>query len=293
MWDLQNDRPADARDDLLAAFTLGRNGSRDNSLIAVLVQIASENIVCCTVAENFGRFSPEILNELVDGFDAAPARGTVANSIATMEMHCFTDWAEARIPELRQEYPGNDAKVLDSFRDLFEESGDAGQKDTNVWPRIVKAAGGTSDGFLQLVRDLKPIYVRFAKIAALPEPEFDDQIKLFDADIQQSSNPLVHELIPSLQPARTKEFVILAELAMVHAAVEYKLHGVEGLKSVMDPFGQGPFEFHRFVFEGVDRGFELKSAYDGRGFPEVMIFVEQDGPPFYVNGKHAGKAVSP
>ena len=54
---------------------------------------------------------------------------------------------------------------------------------------------------------------------------------------------------------------------MVHAAVEYKLHGESGLKSVMDPFGNGPFTFQRFVFKGVDRGFELKSAYAGLWLP--------------------------
>jgi hypothetical protein len=140
---------------------------------------------------------------------------------------------------------------------------------------------------------MKPMYVRLARIAALPEPEFEDQIKLFYADVQASSNPLFHQLFPALEKARAKELAILAELAMVRAAVEYKLHGEAGLERVMDPFGNGPFEFHRFVFEGVDRGFELKSAYAGRGFPEMMIFVEQDGPPFYVNGRNAGKAVSP
>ena len=62
---------------------------------------------------------------------------------------------------------------------------------------------------------------------------------------------------------------------MVHAAVEYKLHGESGLKSVMDPFGNGPFGFQRFVFKGVDRGFELKSAYAGADAPFVMIFVEK------------------
>lgn len=293
MWDLQNGRPDDARDDLLAAFTMGRNGSRDNSLIAVLVQIASENIVCCTVAENFGRFSPETLKQLADGFDAAPARGTVANSIAMVETQVFPDWAEARVLELRRQYPDNDAKVLDSFRSLFETLGDNGQIDTNTWLKIVKAAGGTSDGFLILVRDMKPMYVRFAAIATLPLSEFDEQEKQFYADVHKSANPLYDALFPALRPARTKEFATLAELAMVRAAVEYRLHGEAGLKSVMDPFGNGPFEFHHFVFEGVDRGFELKSAYAGRGFPEVLIFVEKDGTPFYVNGKNAGKTVSP
>lgn len=293
MWDLQNGRPADARDDLIATFAMGRNGSRDNSLISVLVQIAVENIIISTVAENFGRFSPETLNELMEGFDAAPARGTVANSIATTEMHLFADWAEAKVLELREQYPDNDAKVLDSFRGFFEDSGDNGQKDTNVWPSIVKASGGTTDGFLMLVRELKPLDLRLAAISALPFSEFDAQEKQFYSDIGKSANPLVRDLFPAVRSARTKEFAILTELAMLHAAVEYKLHGEAGLKNVIDPCGNGPFEFQRFVFNGEDRGFEVKSAYSGRGFPEVMIFVEKDGPPFYVNWKNAGKAVSP
>ena len=293
IWDLQNNREADARDDLLAACALGRNGSRDNSLIAVLVQFASEAIVNSTVAANFSRFSPETLKALVDGFDAAPPRGTMANAVATTEAHCFSDWVEARIPELRRQYPGDDAKVLDNFRSVFEDVGDDGQPDTNTWPKIVEAAGGTSEGFLNLVREMQPMFSRLATIEALPKPEYDDQIKLFYADLQNSSNPVMKCVFPDFRKARSREFSALTDSAMVRAAVEYKLHGEAGLQSVSDPYGHGPFQFQRFIFEGVDRGFELKSAYAGRGFPEVMIFVEKDGPPFHVNGKYAGQAVSP
>jgi hypothetical protein len=80
---------------------------------------------------------------------------------------------------------------------------------------------------------------------------------------------------------------------MVEAAIQYKAHGAEAFRGVIDPAGVGPFEMLRFTFNGVDRGFELKSVYEGRGFPEVMIFVESDGPPFNVHGKNAGKAVQP
>jgi len=293
IWDLQNGRQADAHDDLLAAYVLARNGSRDNSLIAVLVQIAAENIVESTVAANFGKFSPETLKQLVAGFNAAPARGTVANAIATTEAHCFSDWVEATIPELRRQYPGNDARVLDGFRGVFEDSGDGGQPDTNTWPKIVAAAGGTSEGFLKLVREMQPMFSRIAAIAALPKPEYDDQIKRFYADLQNSSNPVMKCVFPDFRKARVREFSALTDSAMVRAAIEYKLHGQAGLQRVQDPYGHGPFEFQRFIFQGVDRGFELKSAYAGRGYPEAMIFVEKDGPPFYVYGKRIGEALSP
>ena len=295
MWDLQIGWQTDARDDLLAAYALARNGSRDNSLIAVLVQFAAETIVYSTVSANFGRFSPDTLKQLVDGFDAAPARGTVANAIATTEAHCFSDWVEARIPELRKAYPGNDPKVLDSFRSVFEDSGDGGQPDTNTWSKIVAAAGGTSDGFLKLVREMKPMFARAAAIASLPPAEYEEQMKLFNADIQKSSNPVVQCVFPDFTKAGVREFAIRTDQAMVRAAVEYKLHGEAGLQSVKDPYGHGPFKFQRFVFDGVDRGFELKSAYAGRGYPEAMIFVEKEGTPFYVNGgpKRLGKAIQP
>ena len=80
---------------------------------------------------------------------------------------------------------------------------------------------------------------------------------------------------------------------MVRAAVAYKLHGESGLQSVMDPLGNGPFAFQRFMFEGVDRGFELKSSYARESYPCALIFVEKEGTPFRVDGPHIGQAVQP
>jgi hypothetical protein len=124
----------------------------------------------------------------------------------------------------------------------------------------------------------------------LPRGQSEAAIKQFSADAQKSPNPFVSQTFPSWDRCIPKEFAIDAEQSMVRAAVEYKLRGEAGLQSVTDPCGQGPFVFERFVFNGIDRGFELKSAYAGRGFQEVLIFVEKDGPPFRVNGQNAGKA---
>jgi len=96
---------------------------------------------------------------------------------------------------------------------------------------------------------------------------------------------------PAFEKARHREFVIMVKLAMVRAAVEHRLHGDAGLQSVTDPCGQGPFTFERFLFNGVDRGFELKSSYSPGGFPEVLIFSEKNGPPFFIDGQRAGQAL--
>jgi hypothetical protein len=290
MWDLQQGNQIGARDDLLAAFVLGRNVSRDGILISALVQYADQAIVYSTVAGNFGRFSGETLKQLVDGFDAAPAQGTVAAAIRTEKL-VFPDWFANKIREWQQENPGNDAKVMETIRGYADS-----ERDTNIWQRTLIESGGTSDGVLKLIHELDPLYARLAKIMTLPLPEYEDKIQKFDAEIQKSKNPLVPAAFPkSFQPAHVKEFRSQVQLAMVRAAVEYKLHGEAGLKSVMDPLGKGPFAFQRFVFEGVDRGFELKSAYAGLGYPCALIFVEKEGTPFYIDGspQRIGKAVQP
>jgi hypothetical protein len=299
VWDLQHGNQAEARDDLLAAFALARNVSHDGTVIGVLVQNANESIVNATVAQNFGQFSPETLKQLVDGFDSAPARDMVATTMMTEQL-LGPDWLADKIRELQRENPGNDAKVMEAIREDENVQGfeyyvdDEGNRGTNGWQRIFIASGGTSDGLLKLVRDLDPLYPRLAKILTLPLPEYEDQIQKFAAEIRKSQNPLVQIVFPNPLLLRRKEFRNQAEEAMVRVAVEYKLHGESGLKSVMDPCGNGPFAFQRFVFEGVDRGFELKSAYTGLGYSCALIFVEKEGPPFNVSGsKHIGEAVKP
>src|SRR5208282_3212576 len=137
-------------------------------------------IVYSTVAGNFGRFSAETLKQLVDGFDAAPAQGTVAAAIMTEKL-VFLDWFANKIREWQRENPGNDAKVMETIRG-YEDS----ERDTNIWRRTLIESGGTSDGVLKLIHELDPLYPRLAKIMTLPLPEYEDQIQKFDAEIQKS-----------------------------------------------------------------------------------------------------------
>jgi hypothetical protein len=114
---------------------------------------------------------------------------------------------------------------------------------------------------------------------------------VFIEDIEKSANPFLKESASAFIKSRQREFRIQATLAMVHAAIEYKLHGESGLNSVMDPCGKGPFAFQRFLFEGVDRGFELKSEYNVDKNIAVLIFVEKEGAPFQVDANYPGRAL--
>src|SRR5256885_3123663 len=175
LWLLQNGRQADARDDLLAAFTLGRNSSRDGTLISALVQIAFENIVYASVAENFYRFSPETLKQLVDGFDAAPPRRTMADCTPTEKLF-FLDWLANKIVELQKENPGDEAKVMAGGKELLSyldvpEEGQANQAPLNRSEQVIKAAGGTSGGGPHPPPDMEPPYQPRPGVLALPPRE--------------------------------------------------------------------------------------------------------------------------
>jgi hypothetical protein len=291
MWALQQGRPADACEDLVASLVLGRNLSRDGTVISVLVQIAIEAIVCDAIAENFGQFPPEVLHQLVAGLDGPPARGTMAAAVLN-EKAAFNDWAWRRILELRQQNPGNDAKVMEGIRHFLglapppPDEGDS-------WERLTQAAGGTSEGVLRLIQEDARMCERAAVVVALPYKEYESQVKVFSREFEKSPNPFVTNAVPGFLRGRAKELRMQVVLAMVRAAVEYKLHGEQGLQSVADPCGQGPFALKRFVFEGVDRGFELRSAFDVGDYPQVLIFAEKEGPPFRVDGPRVGQALAP
>lgn len=291
-WALQHGHQADARDDLLASFALGRNVTRDGTLISVLVQIATEAIDCATLAANFRLFSPETLEQVAAGLDAPPARGTVAACLAMDIVHCH-EWLLRKIAELQKANPGDDGKVMAAIRELFSDLDDPDQNppQTITWERVTQAAGGTSEGVGELIRGLEPLGQKLALILALPYGQYEVPMEQFQAEVRQSPNPFAVLTFPPWGKARARELRMQVWLAMVHAAVEYRLHGDAGLQNIADPCGQGPFALQRFVLDGVDRGFRLTSAYQGSGYPEALIFVEKEGPPFRGDGPHLGEAV--
>lgn len=286
-WDLQNGRQDDAREDLLAAVALGRNITRDGTLISVLVQFSIENMVYSSVAENFSRFSTEQLQKIVDGMEAGPARGTVADTLTTERSIFIQNWLLRKIEDLRKANPGDDRKAMESIREVATNA-------VNFWPKIEKASGGTSEGVLRLVHEYSEFRDRVAQAVALPGVEFQAKEGELRAEAANSPNPFIATGVQAFLTSRARELRMLALRAEVHAGLEFKLHGESGLNSVPDPSGNGPFKFERFSFEGVDRGFKLTSAFNMPNAATcVLIFVEKEGPPFEVDGAHPGTPRAP
>jgi hypothetical protein len=281
-WELQHGNAVEAREDLLSAFILGRNVSREGYLVSALVQFAIENEVCLAVAENYFRIPTETSQELVAGMEAAPARGRVAQAL-TKESFNFPDWLLRQIELKRKQHPGDDSKVFNDMIEALDRFTDA-QAQTNA-PRktlaeIKKDLGGNVDGMVKLIKDLALVRQKNAQVSVLPYPEFEKQAAQLNTEIKASSNPLVRLFLPASTKSRPKEEAMVVKLAMVRAASEYKLNGEAGAKTVLDPAGNAPFEIQPFIFQGERRGIKFTSVFKGRGWPETLIFVEKDGPPF-------------
>ncbi len=292
-WHLENGRPEAARDELLATLALARQTARGGVLIGTLVQIAAENILLSGVAENWFRFTPETLKQVLDGLDSAPARGTVAESIP-VERTSFRDWL-ARKVEGFQTSSASEAEALEKTRAVlhsFMDQGESPEGANAATPdSILESAGNTTAGLLRQLKEMDALYDEADGLMKAPYAQFLPGIKAFNEKIAHHPNQLVRVFFPAFEKCRIKEFTIEVKLAMVRAAVAYRQSGAAGLASVPDPVTQAPFEFRRFVFNGADRGFELRSKTALHEWPDSLIFVEKDGPAFNLDGPSAGKAV--
>jgi len=287
-WHLEHGRQAEACEELLATLVLARNLPADGLLISTLVEMAMEAILCNSVAQNYGLFSADSLERLAKGFESPPARHTVAQCMAT-EKALFHDYAINKIRELQKQHAGNDAKVMEEVGKLFGFETDRTGND--LWTRLKQASDGTSEGVIALLQEREKYGPKLMAVLTLPYAEYRGRLQDLETETGTSPNPLVSQTLTSIARARSRELRILATLGMVRAAIEYRVRGEPGFQSVTDPCGSGPFAFRRFVFEGVDRGFELKSVYDVDGNKGLLIFVEKPGTPFRIDGPKAGTAI--
>jgi hypothetical protein len=289
---LDADRFDAALEDLAGALALGRNLSRDRILISALVQIAVENILSSVVMENYYRLSAEQLDQLVAVFDSAPARGTIAETIPT-EDNAFYQCIRRNVEGSIAASGGDNELFWGKFEAYWNPLATDPEANRGPEPSAAKAreaAGGRTDELLKLMNEMPVYYAETARVMALPYPEYKEQAPRFFARIDESANPFIQQFFRVFKNVRPKEFSAMVRMEMVRAAAAYKRGGVEAMKAVRDPLIGGAFEFSRVEFEGVDRGFRLKSKERFRDFDEVMIFLEKPGKHFRLDGKNAGTA---
>jgi hypothetical protein len=290
---LDEHRFDDLRADYAGALTLARNLSRDHILISCLVQIAMENILTSVLMENFYRFSPDQLEQLVAVFENAPKRGTIAETIGITEREAFFGYILRKVSALASEANGNEEVFWSRFEGFWNPIATEVEPPSGPDPsadEIKQAARGSSTEVLRLLNEMPALYEETARVMELPYARFmQDSTALFTR-IEDSPNPFVRQFFTVFKNIRGKEFSAMVRQEMVRAAAAYERGGKQALEAVMDPLIGGSFEYSRVQFEGVDRGFRLRSKAKFRDFDEVMIFLEKPGKHFRLDGKNAGSA---
>jgi hypothetical protein len=285
-----------ARDELVATVVMGRNVSKDGIVISALVGIAIENIVASFIAENFYQFTPQTLEQLAAGLNSGPPRGHVYEAMAA-EKYSFCDWLIGRINDFDAESGGNQAQLQAKLRELLKNILGGAETEAErlqyakVPDEFIGATDGSATGLINYVKQLEPLYAEATRILALPWSEYQVPTAEFEKKIASHPNVLARQFFPALGKARLREFPTDAKLAMLQAAIAYKLHGEAAFNAIADPFGDGPFGFERFLLDGVDRGFQLQSKLNCRGFDEKLILIEKPGPAVRVDGKSAGEKI--
>jgi len=141
---------------------------------------------------------------------------------------------------------------------------------------------------IQSLKELPRVYDEAERIMRLPYSESQEKSRDFYSGIKSNPNLFVRLFFPAMEKVRAREFGMLVRLELVRAAAAYKSGGSDALKNVKDPLTGEPFELSPVQFEGVHRGFKLKSKAKFRDMDEVMIFLEKPGKHFYLDGKNAG-----
>jgi hypothetical protein len=290
---LLDGKETEACEELLATMVMARNVAKDDVLISCLVQIAMENIVTSFVAENFYQFSPESLAQISKALNSGPPRGTVQKCMR-VERSSFFEWLALRIADIARETAGDSQAFQKLIRDLWAKNladHDGASGEAKLVEEFLRVSGGSPDGVLAYVRQLEPLYVEATEVLGLPWAQYQARSAELEAKVRTHPNVLVQKFFPALGKARTREFAAEAKLALLQAALTYKLQGNAAFNAIADPFGQGPFALRRFVLDGVDRGFELESKLNCRGHVEKLILIEKPGPAVRVDSKNAGQKI--
>lgn len=235
----EDDRTAEAIDDVVDALTLGRHTSRDGSLITVLVGYNIEQRGGQVLARYLPKLSPEAIKDLRSRLAALPQFGTPATALLTCELETV-DWV------IRQVEQAKDKETLVAFLARLAEprSGQA----------LLTECGGTAEGVMKCAERLRPSYTQIATKLDLPLEEFEDEYDRIRE--QEAGNPLFRVCFPALDHMRLAQARSDIYRAMLAAALAIEVDGPAALEHHLDPVAGGAFEYAT-----LDGGFELRSRW--------------------------------
>jgi hypothetical protein len=244
---LADGHPADALDDVLAVFALGRHIA-EPTMITLLVDYNIEQNAIDALALMLPKLDAAALRRVAERLDALPTAGTLEQTLVT-ERDYFSAWAIRWLKEQEQSGTGDlRAKVKTLL---------LGSEESEEILRLVDDK--SAKRLIQALEELGPFYEEQRRLVALPREQFLAQWP--ELEKRQSANATAKAMLPSVIKVVDARDCYRARFEMLKAAIAVAREGQAALAKHPDPFGHGPFEY-----KALPKGFELHSklTLDGR-----------------------------
>jgi hypothetical protein len=260
----------------LAVFKLGRDTARDGTLLSILVQGAIENINVKFIADHFGMFDDADIQRMADGIKMLPKHLTVKDALP-VERATFLDWYKSKVKSFI-DHPGEKG-ALAQARQLLLETIEVGaeQNHSGISDEIIREAGGTPEGLIAYLDGLAKWYDEAGAILALPDRDLVGKLDEFSSRIEKEGSIISREVLPAFGKAQRKEFWTQTRMAILDAAIAYRLHGKTGFDAVAEPVAEGNFQL-----VPTETGFEIRSKLNSeygpekeRGKPVTLSFISK------------------
>jgi len=257
----EDGRSALATKDIVAAMTLGRHISLDGSLPSILTCHAIERRLSETLALYLPRLDAGAMKNLKKDLAALPAGGSLATGVL-QEQILETGWLVRKVKEAKDK-----ESVLAFLSDLW------GSREESRG--LLEDCGGTADGMVKHIEELRSWYPLLAKQMELPLDQFAGEQER--AALKLAANPMYKRFVPAIIRCRWRQAEAGVRRALLSTAVAIQIDGRTALKNHPDPLAGGAFEY--VAFEG---GFELRSKWQpdekhrsrwNLGRPEPLVLV--------------------
>jgi hypothetical protein len=251
-----------AVDDIVAALTLGRQVSRDGTLIGVVTGYGIETHANETLASGLPKLDAKMLAVLKSRLAALPPGSRPALAMREAE-ETFLDWLARKVKATK------DAAELQKL--VIDQGLVAGTAQEQVAKAraLVEACGGTAAGLVQRLDEMRSAYAVVAKKLDLPLAESEKAIELVTKS--QENNPVFPFTFPSVSACRQAQARTDVRRALLAAAIDIQLNGRDALKDHLDSVMGVPFEMTPF-----DGGFELRSTWVQKPAP-ISLTVGRRG----------------
>jgi hypothetical protein len=250
--------PQGALEDFVATLVLSRHVASDPILISILVQYAIEATAIEALAGHLPKLGTPALQTLAARLETLPPASTVAQAVRLIEKEQMLNWMVRKIKE--SEKQGQDA-----WREVIKQIA-ASEKEAEVFFKTVGPASAAE--VLRIVEGMAQHYDEMAKLLPLPKDQFEAQWPGF-VQKARAANPMAAQILPSMDHFLASHYRAGTRMALFKAAIAVAQGGPDRLKTIRDPFGQGPFEYR-----ALPQGFELKSKLTYKGEP-VKLTVGQ------------------